>query len=326
MNKEAGSTNEDHPLVSVVIPTYGRNEHLPEALESVVNQTYSNIELLIVDDGSPIPVTETLPDMSFNKKIESVNLIRHNENRGANAARNTGIRAATGKYLAFLDDDDKWHKSKIRKQVKVFEKSSSRVGVVYTGKRTNGPNGTTYMQPSADGDVIRDLLVGKEFGQFSSVMIKADAIEKVGLPDEALPAWQDREWFFRLAKQYHFKPISEPLTHRRIGLPDRITKDFEKKRDIAYPLFVKKHYPFAREYGYFYARSFIATLRLNIARSAIQANRYKEARKHFLRAFLSNPLHWPVYPHLLASVGGKWTYKTAAFLRKKTIELLSKIV
>ncbi len=308
-------TDENQPRVSVVIPTYDRSEYLPEAVESVVEQTYDGIELFIVDDGSPEPVSEALPDCGLDR-LDSVTFIRHNENRGANVARNTGIRAATGEYVAFLDDDDRWHESKISRQVETFESSAPEVGVVYTGKRTDSPGGTMVTEPTAEGDVVEALLRGTNFGQFSSVMVAADAIDAAGLPDERFPAWQDREWFFRLAKHCQFKPVQETLTFRRGGVPGNITSNFEAKRDVAYPLFVDKHYSFAREHGRYLARTFLASMRRNLARSAIRAGRYREARKYFLWAFLANPLFRPVYPHLIASLGGKWTYKAASQLRK----------
>jgi len=309
------------PLVSVVIPTYGRNDTLVEAVRSVADQTYDRIELLVVDDGSPTPVTETL-DADLDD-LESVTFIRHDSNRGANVARNTGIRAAAGDYVAFLDDDDRWMETKVDKQVAAFLESGPEVGVVYTGKRTVNPGGTQVFVPSAEGEVLTDLLTGAQFGQFSSVMVQADVIDDAGLPDETFPAWQDREWFFRLAQHCEFQAVREPLTVRRTGLPDSITKQFETRRDVAYPLFVEKYYPLAREHGWYFARKFLATLRMDLARSAVKAGRYREARRLFLLAFLANPLYRPVHKNLLASLGGKWTYKPAAALRRKLSALLS---
>lgn len=317
-NGKTAGTDGSSPLVSVVIPSYGRNDNLPEAIDSVIEQTYSPIELLIVDDGSPTPVTDTLPNLDFDR-LDSTTFIRHNENRGANAARNSGIRAASGKYIAFLDDDDRWDETKISRQVEAFETGDSKIGVVYTGKKTTSPQGTTVTKPTMRGDVMKDLLTGESFGQFSSVMVRSAVIDEAGLPDERFPAWQDREWFFRLAQECHFEPIPEPLTYRQVGHGDRITTQFEKRRDIAYPLFVEKHYPLAKQYGIYYARTFLAALRTNLASSAVRANEYGEARKYYLLAFAANPLFRPAHKHVLASLGGKRTYDTAAKLRKKAI-------
>jgi glycosyltransferase involved in cell wall biosynthesis len=313
---EAG--DREDPLVSVVIPTYGRDEMLQTAIESVINQTYEPIELLIVDDGSPKPVAGTLQGCAF-EELHSTTFIRHNENRGANQARISGIRAAAGRYIAFLDDDDRWATDKISRQVAAFETSDEEVGVVYTGKRTTSPHGSTETRPSVSGDVTKALLAGESFGQFSAVMVRADVIDEAGLPDERFPAWQDREWFLRLSQVCQFEVISEPLTYRRAGHGDRITAQFEQRREVAYPLFVEKHYSTAREYGIYYARMFLASLRTNLASSAVRANRYGEARKYYLLAFLANPFYQPVYKYLLATLCGERSYQAAARMRKKFI-------
>lgn len=310
--------DDTRPLVSVVIPTYGRSEYLSRAVESVVDQTYDNIELFVVDDGSPTPVTEILSDVDRDR-IRDGTIVRHDENRGANVARNTGIRAANGDYVAFLDDDDRWDETKIRRQVGAIESAGPEAGVVYTGVRKEGPTGTTITIPAAEGDVVEDLLTGETFGQFSAVMVDADVIDAAGLPDERLPAWQDRDWFFRLAQHCHFTAVPEVLTYRQTGLPDSITKKYAEKRDVAYPLFVEKHRPLAREHGIYYERTFLAWMRKALARSAARAGEYSEARRYFLLAFLANPLYRPVHLHLLASLGGEVTYEAAASLREKAM-------
>lgn len=318
MSASAADDTQESPLVSVVIPTYGRNERLPVAIESVLEQTYDDIELFVVDDGSPTPVTATL-DSVDPAAVPRMEVIRHDENQGANVARNTGIRAATGEYVAFLDDDDRWDETKVEKQVRTFRESSAETGVVYTGVRKDGPGGTTVSTPTASGDVVTELLRGTNFGQFSAVMVDTAVIEAAGLPDERLPAWQDREWFFRLAEHGEFQPVRETLTYRRTGLPDSITRKFEQKRDVAYPMLVSKHRSLAAEHGPYYERLFLASMRRSLARSAVRAGQYGEARKYFLLSFLANPLYRPVYAHLLASLGGRWSYETIAAFRRKLL-------
>jgi len=323
MDELADGEGHASPLVSAVIPTYGRSERLPTAIKSVLGQTYDNIELLVVDDASPTPVRETLEEITPQTE-ESVRILRHEENRGANVARNTGIQAASGEYVAFLDDDDRWDKTKIGKQIQKFQETSNDTGVVYTGVERRAPDGTTTRTtPSASGNVVEDLLTGKNFGQFSAIVVDVDAIERAGLPDERLPAWQDREWFFRLAQHAHFQPVEETLTYRQTGLPDSITKKFEKKRDVAYPMLVSKYRPLAKEHGIYYERMFLASIRHSLARSAVRADRYSEARKYFFLSFLANPLYRPVHVHLLASLGGEWSYDGIASLRRKLIETAS---
>lgn len=313
-------TDTDSPLVSVVIPTYGRNEYLTDAVESVLNQTYSNIELLIVDDASPVPIEETLGAVSFDP-IRSVQFIRHEENAGANVARSSGIEAASGDYVAFLDDDDYWMETKLEKQVKAFETAGPEVGVVYVGKRVENERGYNDTIVEWEGEVVTDLLLGRNFNQFSSIMVRASVIEAAGLPDDRFPSWQDREWFFRLAQHCQFKPVPEPLTVRRTGHENRIGRRFEEKRDVTYPLFVKQYLPLAEEYGPYYTGTFLASLRLALAKSALATGNYQEGRRYLILAFAANPLYRPVYSYLLASLGGKWTYKPIQ-VAKRAIERL----
>jgi len=140
----------DQPLVSVIIPTYGRDEKLVEAVRSVIEQTYDNIELFVVDDASPEPVEEHLSSVPL-ESLTAVRVIRHDENRGANTARNSGIDAANGKYVAFLDDDDRWVETKLSRQVDTFETAGSEIGVVYTGIREEKPERTGIKTPNWRG-------------------------------------------------------------------------------------------------------------------------------------------------------------------------------
>src|SRR6266566_844385 len=103
-------------LITVIIPTYRRAALVPNAIHSAQRQTYRNIEILVVDDGSPDDTTDVV------QNIHDVRLryIRHDVNRGLPAARNTGIRGAAGDYIAFLDDDDEWREDKLERQLKVI--------------------------------------------------------------------------------------------------------------------------------------------------------------------------------------------------------------
>lgn len=302
--------------LSVVVPTYERSEMLNVALESVCTQTYTNIELIVVDDGSSVPVTESMLPSTADR-LTSVKIRRHETNRGANVARNTGICASTGEYIGFLDDDDRWNKQKAERVVSRFESTDPAVGVVYTGKQTERSNGIESITvPTWSGDVTKKLLVGKNFGQFSAVTVRARVIPDAGLPDERFPAWQDREWFFRLSQNCQFEPIEAPLTIRKVTHTNRIGYGFKAQRDIAYPLFIDKHYQMAREYGRYYARSFVASLRRALAGTALRCGRYREARKYYLLSLAANPLQWRSYPYVAATIGGRWSYQPIRRLKR----------
>lgn len=307
---------QSSPLVSAVIPTYNRTERLRRAVRSVAAQTYGNIELVVVDDNSVTPASEVIDDIDLDGLVR-VKHIRHEENRGANAARNNGIRAAEGEYVAFLDDDDTWEPEKTERQVAVFRAADPAVGVVYTGIRfiSDGTVGTTVS--TLRGDITKDLLKGKSLSQFSAVMVRHDAIEAAGLPDERFPSWQDREWYLRLSQHCQFEPLPELLTVRRTGHDERISADFEKKRDISYPLFLRKHRSLAVEYGPLVERQFVAGLTEMLARGALWNGYYAEARQYMLRAVRYYPIRsLDFYKLFLCTLGGEYTFRPAQRLAR----------
>lgn len=303
-------SGRDGDRVSVVIPTYGRPSRLRAAVESVKFQTYDSVELVVVDDCSPTPAEETLGDVPADV-FSALRIVRHRENQGANAARNTGIRRATGSLVAFLDDDDRWHERKLELQVRRFTEGGDAVGAVCTGTQYEGPNGTVTKVPESDGDVTKDILMGAPFGEFSALMVRHDVIERAGLPDTDFPSWQDKEWCLRLSKHCEFRSLPELLTIRDIEHDERISYDFETKRNVSYPLFLEKHRDLAAKYGWRCERRFIAVLNQTLGRSAIRCERYADARTHFGRAVAWDPSLIECYPFLIASLGGATTYELA---------------
>src|SRR2546429_9117536 len=117
------------PKVSVIIPTYNRAEFLCSAITSVLNQTFHNFEIIVVDDASQDHTREVMNSLG-DKRIR---YIRHEKNKGVAATRNTGLVNAKGTYIAFLDDDDEWLPEKLQKQFNLLESCQNIVGVVYTG-------------------------------------------------------------------------------------------------------------------------------------------------------------------------------------------------
>ena len=295
------------PLVSVVIPTYARPKRLKQAARSVIKQTHSQIELIVVDDHSPEPASEVLPAESIDE-IEIVH-IRHEENKGANAARNTGIRAASGEYIGLLDDDDEWVSTKIARQVEVFDENDDDVGVVYTACEYDFGEYTLERRFGNEGDVTKDILLGKGFGEFSTLMVRSDIIEKAGLPDEQFPSWQDREWLLRLSLHTKFKAIDELLTRRRcFEGEERISNNYTEKRDVSFPMMIDKHRDLAASYGRKYERAFIASLLYMLGQEALRLGHFSDARKHFVKSIYYYPLKPDRLLYMLASLGGKLSY------------------
>lgn len=319
--------DDELPLVSVILPTYDRPEYLKQAVRSVCRQTYSSIELLVIDDLSPVPASETLDDVDC-ESISDVRCIRHEQNRGANAARNTGIREADGEFIAFLDDDDRWLAEKTSRQVERFRRGPDDLGVVTVGSRIVDEDGTQIgvKRSPIEGNAITSLLYGDMVGSFSRVMVRAEAVSRAGLLDESFPSWQDREWYFRLAKHFTFASEEKVLVERRMDAGNRISDDFEKKRDVSYPKFIEKHRDFAAEQGLLSERRFIAALSRTLGFSGLSNGYYLDAIKYLLIALVYYPFDLKTYLYLCLAIGGPFTFVPASRFKRKLSGLLPTVV
>lgn len=196
-----------NPTVSVIIPTYNRANLVSRAIKSVLNQTYQDFEIIVVDDCSEDNTEEIVK--SFNDS--RIRYIKHKKNKGGSAARNTGIKRARGKYIAFLDDDDEWLPSKLEKQIMLFEKLSKHYGVVYSGYYiAKGDVIKRKVLPKYRGDVYGYLLKRNFIGS-PTIVVRKECFKRAGLFDEDLPASQDWDMWLRIAKYYKFEYILEPL-------------------------------------------------------------------------------------------------------------------
>lgn len=184
-------------VVSVVIPTFARPEYLELALKSVKDQTYSYLEVIVVDDNSDPQhqhqVRRLCADYGATYK-------RNARTSGACGARNTGVVQARGSYVAFLDDDDVWLPAKIQEQV-AFLKENAECPGVYCGHivRDTFLGCDYYSLPEASRLRQSDLFVGRCPGTTSLVMARREALLRVGLFDELLPSFQDFDMWVRLA-------------------------------------------------------------------------------------------------------------------------------
>lgn len=210
------------PQVSVVIPTYMRPDRLDRAVASVVAQTFDNWELIVVNDDPTDSVRNVLP------ADERITCLQHDENRGAPAARNTGIQASTGDYIALLDDDDEWKPTKLERQVLVLDASDEKTGMVYTGveRVKNGEVRDVYT-PTAEGDIL-SILLQRNVIPSPTPLIRRDCFEKVGRFDERLQSNQDLDMWIRIADEFAVTCLSEALARSHVDHSDRISEDIER--------------------------------------------------------------------------------------------------
>jgi glycosyltransferase involved in cell wall biosynthesis len=198
-------------LVSVVIPTYNRAKTIEKTINSILNQTYTNIEIIIIDDCSK-DNTEQIINEKFSN-IKSLKYIKHEINKGGNAARNTGIYNSRGEYIAFLDSDDEWLNTKIEKQMNKMIKNK-KCGLVYTycaNVDLDTNKITSYFGNESGKNPFEKLLCENFIGSTSSILCTKDALLQVGMFDETLPSCQDWELYIRIANKYDIEYVNEPL-------------------------------------------------------------------------------------------------------------------
>ncbi len=223
-NMSQTRSERNEPTISVVIPVYEQPQLLAEALESVNEQTVDDIEVIVVDDASD---TDFKPIVD--RHGDRVRLLRHAENRGAAEARNTGIDAAHGEYVAFLDADDRWTPTKLEKQLEVFKRDDADLGLVYTGFVQYQLDGTEWERyPDARGDIYREELVRDRVHPTSTVMVRLECLKRAGGFDPSLPSRQDYDLWIRIAEHYEVDYVDEILVDKR-EQPDSISKDFDSR-------------------------------------------------------------------------------------------------
>jgi glycosyltransferase involved in cell wall biosynthesis len=215
----------DSPTVSVVLPSYNRANLLPQAIQSVLAQTCSSWELIVVDDGSNDGTEQTVRSFSSTR----IKYLRHSLNRGAGCARNTGIQAARGSYVAFLDSDDEWLPEKLAKDVDTFESSDASLGLVYSGTALVDADGKSVqgVLPPMEGRVLQNLLRRNFINSCSSATVRRDVLRLVGGFDETLPTQQDWDLWLRIAKRFAVAHVDDCLVKRHLG-PDRLSSSLSK--------------------------------------------------------------------------------------------------
>jgi glycosyltransferase involved in cell wall biosynthesis len=203
------------PKVSVIIPTYNRAEFLRSAVISVLNQTFQNFEIIVVDDASKDHTQEVVNSLS-DKRIR---YIRHEKNKRVSAARNTGIVHSKSDYVAFLDDDDEWLPAKLQKQLDLLEASPPIVGVVYTGIFVVEESSRKILAssfPRNRGNVFEEILTQNRIAQTSTFLLRKECFERVGLFDEDIDFGEDYDMWLRISKEFQFEYINELLVKHLI--------------------------------------------------------------------------------------------------------------
>ena len=201
--------------VSVIIPTYKRSDDIERAVDSVLNQTIHAFEVIVVDDNglNTDDGNKTAVVMERYKKESKVIYIRHETNKNGSAARNTGIRAAKGRYISFLDDDDVYLPERLEKMVKKMDSLDESWGACYTGYIKHQQNGKDQLSAeTAKGDLfVQALMRSLYIGTGSNLFFRRETVQDIGDFDESFRRNQDLEYLVRVLRKYKMAYVDEVL-------------------------------------------------------------------------------------------------------------------
>ena len=295
------------PRVSVVVATHRRADMLPNAVRSVREQSFGDWELLVVDDNVPgSPEREaTLAALSGALDDARVRYVPRASPGGGSAARNSGIEAARGAWVAFLDDDDAWLSDKLERQLAALASAPPDTALVYTGITAVDERGRELWRslPRPGRRLYPDLLGTNLIGTTSSVLCRRDVLTDIGGFDTELPAAQDRDLYIRVCRDHAAVAVPEALVRFVHHEGERVSKDKRKKYEAAERLL--------RKYGAEYARFPRQRSRAlaHLGRYAWLVREPRRARGHLTAAIAADPRNLEAYRLWAATLLDPRTYK-----------------
>lgn len=310
------TTVTETPLVSVVIPAYNAEAFLGETLDSVLAQTYSKIEIIVVDDGS----TDSTPQLLANYGDRIT--VLHQANTGQAAARNNGARQAQGELLAFLDSDDLWDNDKISRQVELLNRFPTALAV-YCDHRTIDAQGkpispsSAMAHPRPSGQILRSLLLGSCIVTPGLVLLRRDAFFSSGGFDEA-PLMRGHEdyalWLQMATRGYFIYSPSTLVSYRRHSQQATRQNHYEMqmaRAKLKSVLAVRDAVQASKDVDV--KRLFAWILEeahVNAAWAMRQTGNYADARKIATEALVLNPASPRMWLALAAALKPQWIRKT----------------
>lgn len=327
MNGNESEEQGHLPKVSVIIPTYNRANYVVEAIESVFNQTYRNMETIVIDDGSTDDTQEKISQLR--DRIKYI----YQDNRGPAIARNWGIRASQGEFIAFLDSDDVWLAEKLELQIGLLE-SRREVGLVYSDAfRSYGNTGIiekdtefVRLKPYAGwtfGHLFRD-----NFIHTSTVVVRKRCLEEVGVFDEGgnfVPA-EDYDLWLRIAARYQIDYINKPLIKYRDHSTNISGKNMQDELPQVLAVLEKlldREPQLAEELGDLKKKR-LSELHYWIGRNYFSSYELRRSRNHFLSVIQYSPYQIKPYIYLILSLLGVKTVKNLKIC-KRGLNKLSKM-
>lgn len=230
---ETARAEDRVPYFSVIIPTFRRPDLLAQALESVAEQTFSDYEIIVIDDDNERSGSAAVEGLAAARPDLKIGYYLNDHARGGSGARNAGLSHAAGTWVAFLDDDDTWLPHKLEAvHAVIADGSQPDLVLVYSGNVKydfSAQRIVSHQTPRVRGKALNRVLYENCIGGMSVVVARRDVLNDLGGLDERFMALQDMELYVRLAERGTFDFVAEPLVRIRSSNRDRITVNPSKK-------------------------------------------------------------------------------------------------
>lgn len=231
---------QSNPLVSVVIATFNMGQYLPTAIFSILNQTYQNLEIIIIDDGSNDDTKDAITDLLKDKRITYI----FQNNSGQTIAKNKGLSLATGEYIGFCDADDFWEQDKLEKQLPYF--SDPNVGVVYSEISNIDDKDNRYINPDHEirhSGHVTPMMMIENFVPFGTAIIRRECLTHNGGFDENFKMGIDWQLWLRYSLHWTFAYCPSKTYVYRIW-PGQMSNNYRGRYQNAYRIltqFIETH-------------------------------------------------------------------------------------
>ena len=262
----------------------------------MLDQTYSEFECIVVDDASKDETREVINSFEDDRII----YFRHEENKGASASRNTGIKHSKGKLIAFLDDDDEWLSTKLEKQVPFLQGLPERFGMVYCWMDYYDSNNELVREhhPTLQGYVFPYLLDIQRLGGCPTLLLRRSVVNEIGGFDETLPRGNDGDFIRRIALKYKVDLVPEVLVNVFIGHGKPRIGNNDKK-GIENHIFsqLTKISKFENELKFYPKET--ANIFFDLARNYAQLGKWRDSINYYFKGIDTNPFSMKLYLRLL---------------------------
>jgi hypothetical protein len=291
------------PRLSIVIPAYNVADYIVSAVESALDQTYRNLEVIVVDDGSTDATSSQLFGLSRRRQDHRLRVVRQH-NGGLSAARNRGIREARGEYIGFLDGDDLWHQDKAEAHLAIMD-GDQTIGFSYSASEyieEDGRPTDRLLRPDSMKPSLHSMILRNHVGNGSTPIVRRSCFEAVGMFREDLHSCEDYEMWCRILWMTDAIAVGlpSPLTYyrlRRSSLSFDVDR-FVSQADLALDIIQSSMRDIPRR--------LIACARAEhyriAARKAVLAGRTDRARRLLVRAFQMRPTMFLIDPRAAAAL------------------------